>query len=126
MRAKAGSHPRMVGAMHEYGMVRELLRQVDESVHAQSGRRAARVVLGVSGATGPEECMLRDAFEAFKTGTSAGQAELVIERAPFEVCCLDCGALAGPADGQCSRCGSCTVLPAGGQDIFLKSVEIEV
>jgi Zn finger protein HypA/HybF involved in hydrogenase expression len=112
--------------MHEYGMVRDLLAQVDQIVRVQAGRQAVRVVLGVTGATGPEEHLLRDAFDAFKVGTSAGQAELVLERAPFEVCCLDCGAVAMPAQGRCSLCGSGTVLPASGQDIYLKSVEIEV
>ena len=113
-------------AVHEYVMVRELLSQVDASVRAQAGRRAVRVVLGVTGATGPEERLLRDAFDMFKAGTSAGQAALVLECAPSEVCCLDCGALAMLADGRCSRCGGGTVMPAGRHDIFLKSVEIEV
>jgi Zn finger protein HypA/HybF involved in hydrogenase expression len=112
--------------VHEYGIVRGLLSLVDEQVRAHGGRRAVRVVLGVTGASGPEERLLRDAFEAFKTGTSADEAELVLERAPAEVCCLGCGRLAIAANGRCPRCGSATVLPARAQDICLKSVEIEV
>jgi Zn finger protein HypA/HybF involved in hydrogenase expression len=112
--------------MHEYGIVTDLLSLVDEYVRAHAGRRATRVVLDVTGATGPEEHLLRDAFDVFKAGTSAGEAELVLERAPFEVCCLGCGRLAVPANGHCPLCGSGTVLPAQAQGICLKSVEIEV
>ncbi|HEY5989399.1 MAG TPA: hydrogenase maturation nickel metallochaperone HypA [Streptosporangiaceae bacterium] len=115
--------------MHEYGIVRNLLSAVDEHVRAQAGRRparAVRVVLSVTGVTGPDEHVLRDAFDAFKAGTSADQAELVLERAPLEICCLACGRLAIPANGRCPLCGSDTILPAKVQDICLKSVEIEV
>lgn len=124
----APRHALRPGVMHEYGIVRDLLSVVDEHVRAQARRRAARavrVVLGVTGATAPQEHLLRAAFDAFKAGTSADQAELVLERAPLEVCCLSCGHLAESANGQCPLCGGDTVLPARVQDIFLISVEIE-
>jgi hydrogenase nickel incorporation protein HypA/HybF len=115
--------------MHEYGIVESLLSQVDQNVHAQAGQRAVRIVLSVTGATAADERLLRDAFEQFKTGTTAGAAELVLERAPLKVYCLDCEAWAFPADGHglhCPHCGSGTTLPADRQDVCLKSVEIEV
>lgn len=115
--------------MHEYGIVRGVLSLVDEQVRAHDGRRALRVLLGASGVTGAEEHLLRQAFDAFKADTTARDAELVVERVPLEACCVDCGAQVRPADSRgrsCPRCGSHAVLPARGQDIFLKSVEIEV
>jgi len=115
--------------MHEYGIVRSVLSVVDEQVHAHDGRRALRVLLGASGMTGAEERLLHQAFDAFKADTTARDAELVVERVPLEVCCVDCGAQASLADShdrRCPRCGSDAALPIRGQDIFLKSVEIEV
>lgn len=115
--------------MHEYGVVESLLRQVDQNVRAHAGRRAVRVVLTVTGATAAEEGLLRDAFEIFKYGTAAGEAELVLERVPLKVHCLDCGILAVLDDGHgrdCPHCGSGATLPADRHDLCLKSVEIEV
>ena len=115
--------------MHEYGIVCDLLSQVDENVRAHAGRRAVRVCLSVSGMVEAEERLLRVAFDTFKAGSTAGDAELVVEHAPSEVCCLDCGSqssLAGGNDPGCPRCGSGATLPVHGEAIFLKSVEIEV
>lgn len=115
--------------MHEYGIVRGLLSLVDENVRAHAGRRAVRVVLGLGGATAAEEHALRDAFEAFKAGTTASDAELVLEHAPLNVYCLDCTAMAflpGGHGRRCPQCGSGAALPVDRQDIYLKSVEIEV
>lgn len=112
--------------MHEYGIIKGLLSLVDEHVQAHSGRRAVRVVLGVTGVSGPEEHLLRDAFEVFRTGTSADAAELVLERAPSYACCLGCGHVSAPDTGRCPSCGSATFRPSQAPDICLKSVEIEV
>jgi hydrogenase nickel incorporation protein HypA/HybF len=117
-----------VGIMHEYGIVRSVLSLVDENVRANDGRRAVRVLLSVSGLAAGEERLLREAFDTFKAGTLAGDADLVLEDAPVEVWCPDCGArarLAGGQDRRCPQCGSGAVLIAPG-DIVLKSVEIEV
>jgi hydrogenase nickel incorporation protein HypA/HybF len=115
--------------MHEYGIVESLLSQVDKNVRAYAGQRAVRIVLAVTGATVAEEGLLREAFEQFKSGTTAGAAELVLERVPLKVYCLDCENWAFPADGhglRCPRCGSGATLPADRHDVCLKSVEIEV
>lgn len=112
--------------MHEYGLVRDLLAQIDETVREQAGRRAVRVIVCATGVSGAEERVLREAFATFRAGTSASQAELLVDRMPSQVCCLDCGVVAIPADGWCSLCGGGAVVPAGRRDFWLKSVEIEV
>lgn len=115
--------------MHEYGIVQSLLSQVDDSVHAHAGLRAIRVVVGVNGATHADERLLREAFEVFKGGTTASQAELVLQRLPFNLYCLDCEAWAFLDDGdgrRCPHCGSGATLPADRHDVCLNSVVIEV
>lgn len=115
--------------MHEYGIVESLLSQVDVNVHAHAARRATRVVISVNGATAADERLLRDAFETFKHGTTASQAELVLERVPLRMYCLDCEDWTAAEDGhgrRCRRCGGGATLPADHHDVCLKSVEIEV
>jgi hydrogenase nickel incorporation protein HypA/HybF len=115
--------------MHEYGMVESLLCQVDENVHAQAGQRATRIVIGMTGATAAEERLLQGAFARLKAGTTADTAELVVERTPFGMYCLDCCEVSALADGvgrRCAHCGSNMTLPTDRHDVCLKSVEIEV
>ncbi len=112
--------------MHEYGVVQDLLSQVDAQVREHQGRRAVRVVVVVDGGH-LDEGFLRDAFDAFKAETTAGGAELVVERRPVEAWCPECGArsLVAPADGACPRCGGAGMHTASGDEIYLQSVEIE-
>jgi hydrogenase nickel incorporation protein HypA/HybF len=115
--------------VHEYGFVQNLLAAVDECVRSNGGARAVRVVVDVGGMDGHEERHLRDAFETFKVGSSAGAAELVVRHAPAEVRCLDCGTLTPPSADHtflCSDCGGRRARPLLGREILLTSVEIEV
>lgn len=106
-----------------------MLSEVDNNVRANAGLRAVRVCLSVSGMAPAEERMLLEAFDTFKTGSTASEAELQLEHAPCEVYCLDCGCqalLADPSEPHCGKCGSAATRPVHGEVIFLKSVEIEV
>ena len=115
--------------MHEYGMVQGVLSQVDESVHANAGKRAVRVVLTVTGMTTREQDVLRDAFDACKAGTVAHDADLELERGPTEAWCPGCGAVTWLTGALCERCPDCggdTPRPVTAPEIYLTSVEIEV
>jgi hydrogenase nickel insertion protein HypA len=113
--------------MHEYGIVQNLLSQVDEQVRDHAGKRAVRVVLAVEGGH-VDERFLRDAFDTFKAETTARYAELVVTQKPLEVWCPDCGATAEVAHDEkaCPRCGGVGIRMAPTDEIFLQSVEIEV
>jgi hydrogenase nickel insertion protein HypA len=113
--------------MHEYGIVQDLLSRVDYQVRSHQGARAVRVVIAVDGGH-LDEAFLRDAFDTFKTETTASGAELVVERKPVQGWCLECGAhsVAASEHAVCPSCGCALVLAASGDDIYLQSVEIEV
>ena len=114
--------------MHEYGIVQELLSEVDRGVRANAGKRATRVVVTVS-AGGIEEEILRGAFDLAKGHTSAEGAELAVQYAPLDVPCLGCGALvhlADPAESSCPACGSSLWQATGRSTVTLTSIEIEV
>lgn len=113
--------------MHEYGIVRELLGQVEQQVRAHAGKRAVRVVLAVDGGH-VEESFLRDAFDTFKVTTLAHGAELVVTQAPVELWCPGCGetATAGVGETACPLCGAPGIRLAPADEICLESIEIEV
>lgn len=116
--------------MHEFGIAEELVAEVDRSVAGHAGRRAGRVVVAV-GAGAAEEQSLRAAFEVAKVGTTASDAELVLEFTEREVLCLDCGAqtsLQPPAGAgfSCPSCGSQSGLQTRAPEVVLKSVEVQL
>lgn len=113
--------------MHEYGIVENLLSQVDEQVRGHEGKRAVRIVLAVDGGH-VDERFLRDAFDMFKVATTARDAELVVAQAPVELWCPACGARTIAADGgsACPHCGGAGVRITPTDEIYLQSVEIEV
>lgn len=113
--------------MHEYGIVQSLLSQVDDQVWSHQGRRAVRVELAIDGGH-VDERFLRAAFDTFKVESTARSAELIITQAPTEVWCPSCEARLPAADREpiCPSCGGACVRVDLSNEIYLKSVEIEV
>lgn len=113
--------------MHEYGIVRDLLSQVDEQVSGHQARRALRVVLAIDGGH-VDAALLKDAFDTFKGTTTARDAELVVVQVPIEVWCPVCGARSTVTqrDAACPHCGGAGIPMSSTGEIFLQSVEIEV
>ena len=113
--------------MHEYGIVQNLLSQVDEQVHGHQGKQAVRVVLAVDGGH-IDERFLRDAFDMFKAETTARNAELVVTQKPVVLWCPACGKLTAVSREEpgCPRCGGAGVQMTSSDEIYLQSVEIEV
>lgn len=113
--------------MHEYGIVQDLLAQVDQQVRGHQGTRAVRVVLSIDGRH-IDEKFLRGAFDMFKGESTASDAELVVTQSPAELWCPQCEASSQAAneDPACARCGGAGVLMTSTDEIYLQSVEIEV
>jgi hydrogenase nickel incorporation protein HypA/HybF len=113
--------------MHEYGIVHNLLSQVDDQVRGHDGKRAVRIVLAVDGGH-VDERFLREAFDMFKVETTAHDAELLVTHVPAEVWCPSCGASEKSASGDsaCPRCGGASVPMTLHDELYLQSVEIEV
>ncbi|MDA8261961.1 MAG: hydrogenase maturation nickel metallochaperone HypA [Actinomycetota bacterium] len=113
--------------MHEFGIAEELAALVDRTLSENQGAKVLKVVVE-AGAGAIEEVSLRVAFEEASRGSPIDGAELVIEIAPREYHCFDCGTVFPEPEGRnaaCPVCGGANTISAPNHDVVLKSVEIE-
>lgn len=118
--------------MHEYSLVRNLIRQLDTLREAQGDARIAIVRLRVGEFSGIEPGLLQTAFDDLTLATPIQGARLEIERVPLEAVCQNCGAeFAIPTTGPsrfrfvCAACGGQRINLKRGEDLLLESVTME-
>jgi hydrogenase nickel incorporation protein HypA/HybF len=110
--------------MHEYSIVASLVDRVQREVDARPGATVRRIHVRIGELAGVEIPLLRTAFETFRARTVCEAAELAIAAVPAVWRCARCDrALPSGAVLQC--CDQPARL-AGGNDIFLERIEIEV
>ncbi len=114
--------------MHEFSIVSSLMLLIEEQVKKHKADRVTRVVLGVGRLSGVEPDLLKIAFDTFKEKTVCENAELVIEIEDVKIKCRTCGAesvMGEKLSRRCPVCGSLNTQIVGGQDLYLKSLEME-
>ncbi len=113
--------------MHEFSIVQSLLGLVEEHARENRAKGVIRVVVRVGVLSGVEPHLLEMAFDTFKEGTIARNAELVIEVERLRLRCEDCGRESEKEElnALCPHCGSLNTQVIGGEDMFLKSLELE-
>ena len=113
--------------MHEHSLVRALLEQVDRlsADHGGNSVREVRVQLGPL--SGVEPLLVSSAFERLKQGTSAADAQLVIDNVLLAAVCCACGQ-ESEIDDYCFRCCHCghdEVRVVRGDGFCLESVTVD-
>jgi hydrogenase nickel incorporation protein HypA/HybF len=115
--------------MHEFSIVSSLMLLIEEQVKKYKAKAVTKVVLGVGRLSGVEPDLLQIAFDTFKEKTVCENAELVIEIEDVKIRCRDCGketVLGERLTRKCPHCGSLNTEISGGQDMYLKSLELEM
>ncbi len=114
--------------MHEFSIVQSLLGIIESEARKNNAKKVTKVVLSIGVLSGVEPHLLRMAYETFKEGTLAEDSELVIEVEPLRVRCRDCGREGKKEELnlQCPHCGSLNTEVTGGEEMLLKSLELEV
>jgi len=84
-------------------------------------------VVEVGPLSGVEADLLQSAFEALSPGTMLEGADFIIERPPLSGQCRTCGKEFDfrNLELQCPHCGSSDVQITGGEELLLKSLEVE-
>lgn len=114
--------------MHEATLAANLLRAARGALAGREGARVREVRARVGALAGVMPEALRFAFDALKRGTPLKGAELVLCEAPARLSCLDCGTEYEPQSfpWTCPACASARFLVAGGEEILLESLEMDV
>ena len=99
--------------MHEFGVVEELLKQIEACCREQGGERVTSLKVALREGSGYKPDPFAFAFELLKKGTVADQAVLTVEIAPEEARCMNCGYLQTITEftDSCSQCQSLFLSP---------------
>ena len=114
--------------MHELSVVANLFEILEDKLEAQNGKRICYVKLQVGLLSGVVPELMKTAFDIYKKGTIAEEAELDITEVPCKVECQECGAVAIKEDYIfiCDKCGSTNITTLEGTDMILETMEIEI
>ncbi len=114
--------------MHEFSIVSSLMLIIEEQARLHNAKKVSKVVVGIGRLSGVEPDLLKIAFDTFKEKTICEEAELVMEIEDVRIRCRDCGretVLGERLSRKCPHCGSLNTDIVGGQDLYLKSLELE-
>ena len=114
--------------MHELSIVASLFENLEEKAREHRARKITRVRLKVGRLAGVVPEFLKTAFDAYKEGTIAADAELEIERMPVRVRCRKCEAETAKDDFifACPACDSTDIELDASLELLLDSVELEI
>jgi hydrogenase nickel incorporation protein HypA/HybF len=109
--------------MHELALTCSIVEMADE---AAAGRRVARVTLVIGKLSGVMTEAIRFCFAEVVRGTALDGAALEIIEPVGRARCEDCGAEFATPDllTRC-RCGSFTLIRLQGEEMTIKSIELE-
>ena len=104
-----------------------LLEQVDAIAAERQASRVTRIELDIGPLSGVEPELLRNAYPIAVAGTLAETAELVINDTAVIVRCTSCQAESEAAPNRlvCGECGDFRTRIASGDEMILRSVELE-
>ncbi len=113
--------------MHEYSLVAELVRQVEEAAASRPGAVVRRVEVAVGELAGVDPALFQQAFEVLRPGTPCAGAELVVASLPARWSCPACRrAFAVGERLRCAACDRPARLEPGGEALTLTKIELEV
>jgi hydrogenase nickel incorporation protein HypA/HybF len=115
--------------MHEFSIVSSLMSLIEDYARRHNAKKVTKVVVGIGVLSGVEPDLLKIAFDTFKEKTICEEAQLVLEIEEVTLKCRDCGVQSQPEgkfSRKCPHCGSLNTEIISGQDLRLKSLELEL
>lgn len=113
--------------MHELSLCVSLLEQVAQIAAERAAANVTKIELDIGPLSGVEADLLRNAYPIAAAGTIAERAELVIRGTDIIVRCMSCKAEtdATPNRLVCGSCGDFRTRIVSGDEMILRSLEIE-
>jgi hydrogenase nickel incorporation protein HypA/HybF len=113
--------------VHEYSLVQALVTRVETLAHDRKATAVHRLVVSVGELAGLDPELFQTAYDTFRAGTICERASMELRRVPARWSCPGCGREI--AKGEVLACPDCALparLSAGGDEILLETVEMEV
>ena len=113
--------------MHELAVCQALIDQVAQIAQDRGARQVVSITVSVGVLSGVEPKLLQHAFPLAAAGSRAEHATLVVESIPVKIRCRTCRAEseAEPNRLLCGACRDWQVDVVSGEQLLLKSVELE-
>ncbi|MEJ1963612.1 MAG: hydrogenase maturation nickel metallochaperone HypA [Gammaproteobacteria bacterium] len=113
--------------MHELSVVQALLREIDAIAVANGASTVRRVTVQIGPLSGVDPGLLARAFESARGGGRIARAELIFESLTVTVRCRECGgeSVVAPNRLLCGACGGYRTTLITGDELLLRSVELE-
>lgn len=114
--------------MHEMSVCLSLLDMIGRIAEENGARTVTSATIAVGPLSGVEAGLLARAFEIARRGTVAEDAAISVETPPVAIRCEECGErTVAPVNVLiCSLCGSGRTTIESGDELILKSVELEM
>ncbi|MEZ5944785.1 MAG: hydrogenase maturation nickel metallochaperone HypA [Planctomycetaceae bacterium] len=112
--------------MHEYSLVRSLLRQVETIVFDEGGGVVEEVRIEVGAFSGVEMTLLELAFADESSRQLGYRPRLKTTAVPLQVECerCKCRSVIEDFEFRCGECGNQQVIIVSGEDVRLMEIEI--
>jgi hydrogenase nickel incorporation protein HypA/HybF len=112
--------------MHEYFIVQNILKTVEDVLRDYPGKKVTKAVLLIGKFSGVEPDLLKTALDFFKKDSPLEEAEIIIELEDLKIKCLDCGkeTMKERWDIICPFCKSFNTQIISGEEMFLKTLEL--
>lgn len=113
--------------MHELAVCQSLLAEAERVAAEHHSAMITRLLVAIGPLSGVEAPLLCRAFEIARMGSLAEAAHLEIERCPVIVWCDACGIESEVELNAliCFKCGNWKVTLRTGDELLLKSIELE-
>ena len=113
--------------MHEAGVAQAIVRIAKESAQGAGAGKIFSVQVEIGDLRAVEDESLRFFFEIFAKGTALEGAKLEIEHIPIRAYCTKCrrNIEVERTIFACPLCGSFQISPLGGQELRVRSIEVE-
>jgi hydrogenase nickel incorporation protein HypA/HybF len=113
--------------VHEYSLVQSLVTRVESLARARQAIAVHRLVVSVGELAGLDPELFQTAYDTFRAGTICENAAMELRRVPACWACSGCGREIPRGEVlTCPDCGLPARLSAGGGEILLETVEMEV
>jgi hydrogenase nickel incorporation protein HypA/HybF len=113
--------------VHEYSLVQSLVTRVESLALARKATAVHRLVVSVGELAGVDPELFQTAYDTFRAGTICEHAAMELRRVPARWACSGCGREIAKGEVlTCPDCGLPARLSAGGDEILLETIDMEV